>query len=335
MNAKKMRMSQGFTLVELLVVIAIIGILVALLLPAVQAAREAARRMECSNRLKQLGLALYNYESTYKVYPVGTINGSANPNDPNGRNGGGAVGIGAPWICMMLPYLEQPGLYENYMLVVKTKPEVVDWFGNAAFAANPIGNQHFKSMDCPSHPVVLEQLDNGTGMEHLARGNYAACYGNGGYGQIYTKDAARGGMFGNHHSLGVNDMLDGTSNTLAFGELKHRLPSGTGPSFEDTRGTWAYGVMGANIFSTRTGPNTSVRDQIWGCRTFPNPPVKMPCVQSGTPYEELHAALRGYHPGGVQACIGDGAVRFFSDTIDLQVWQALGSRGGGEAIGDF
>jgi hypothetical protein len=172
-------------------------------------------------------------------------------------------------------------------------------------------------------------------MEHLARGNYCANYGNTGYGQVHTMNPLTGGLFGNHHRIGMQDVTDGLSNTLAFSELKYRLPSTTGPSLEDTRGTWSYGVMGANIFCTRNGPNSAVPDGVWGCRNFPNPPVKMPCTQVGSPYANLHAAARGYHPGGVMACLGDGSTRFFSDNINLPTWNALGTRGGAEALNNF
>src|SRR4029453_5917310 len=149
-------MRRAFTLVELLVVIAIIGVLVALLLPAVQSAREAARRMQCANKLRQLGLAMHNYESSMTCFPTGTINPVGD--DPNGRNGSGAPGIGGPWICMMLAHLEQTSLFENFMKIAKEKPEVVDWFGNAAYAATQIGDRHLNVMDCPSHPFKNEAL---------------------------------------------------------------------------------------------------------------------------------------------------------------------------------
>ncbi len=326
---------RGFTLIELLVVIAIIGVLIGLLLPAVQKVRESASRMSCQNKLKQLGLALHNYHSTNDSLPPGTVNLSpAVPpidfgDDPNGRNGSGRIGIGGPWICFLLPYLEQDTLYKYYLTIVAEKAEVVDWFGHASYVARaPIGAQHLNAMDCPSHPFNDEKLDNGTNMEHLARGNYAACYGRGGYGTIYTVDGTTGGLFGNNSQFRIGDIQDGSSNTLAFSELKYRNPSGTGPSFEDTRGTWSYGTMGGNIFSARTGPNSTTPDRVWGCRNFL--PDGMPCQQSGSPYKEPACAARSYHAGGVNACMGDGSVRFASDNIALAVWQALGSRGGGE-----
>jgi prepilin-type N-terminal cleavage/methylation domain-containing protein/prepilin-type processing-associated H-X9-DG protein len=327
---------RGFTLIELLVVIAIIAILIGLLVPAVQKVREAAARTQCQNNLKQLALAMHSYESAHKFLPAGTINLSRNPadttvnppeNDPNGRNGGGKRGIGAPWICLILQYVEQPGLYNNYKKIESERPEVVDWFGNGTYAATPIGDSHLPIMDCPAHPFNDEKMSNGTGMEHLARGNYAACYGKGGYGE--GKDSLKGGLFGNNSKLGMASIPDGLSNTFALSEVKYRQPSATGPSFQDVRGTWAYGTMGANIFSAQTGPNSAVPDAIWGCRNFPQ--EGMPCVTLGAPYMGQFAAARSYHSGGVNVAMGDGSVRFVSDNVALAIWQALGSKSGSES----
>ncbi len=322
------RKQRAFTLVELLVVIAIIGVLVGLLLPAVQSAREAARRMQCSNNLKQLGLGLHNYHSTLNQFPSGVINPTGD--DPNGRNGSGAPGIGGPWICLLLPYLEQSPLHENYMKIVSERPEVVDWFGHGAYRDTPIGDSRISAMDCPSHPRNDEHMANGTGMEHLARGNYAACYGKGGYGMVHTNDASVGGVFGNNSKIGMRDLQDGSSSTIAFSEVKHRLPGGN--SRGDVRGTWGYATMGGNNFSTQTGPNSTVGDRLWGCRSFPK--EGMPCTTSSD-YPNLYAAARSYHVGGVQVGMADGSVRFISENLDLLTWQLLGSRGDGEIIGEY
>jgi prepilin-type N-terminal cleavage/methylation domain-containing protein/prepilin-type processing-associated H-X9-DG protein len=325
---------RGFTLIELLVVIAIIAILIGLLLPAVQKVRDAAARMKCQNKLKQLTLAVHNYESALGVFPPGTIN--TNPgtstiaagDDPNGKNGSGTPGIGGPWICFILPHMEQPGLYANFEKIQRERAEVVDWFGNATYAATPIGDKHLDAMDCPSHPWSDEKLDNGTNMEHLARGNYAACYGKAGYGVLHTNNSATGGLFGNNSKVKIAEVSDGMSNTVCLSELKYRQPSSSGPSFEDSRGVWTYATMGGNVFSTQTGPNSATPDRVWGCRNLPA--EGMPCVQGGSPYRNNFAAARGYHSGGVMASFGDGSVRFIRDNIPLTVWQGMGSRGGGE-----
>ena len=325
---------RGFTLIELLVVIAIIAILIGLLLPAVQKVREAAARMKCQNKLKQLTLGLHNYHDSRGMFPPGVEN--LNPgngtiaagDDPNGKHGSGTAGIGGPWICFILPQIEQPGLYRNYEKIRSERAEVVDWFGNGTYAATPIGDDHLDAMDCPSHPLVEEDMANGTGHEHLARGNYAACYGKRGYGSIHTNNPVTGGLFGNNSKVKIEQSSDGMSNTICLSELKHRQPSSTGPSYQDSRGVWGYATMGGNTFTTLNTPNSAVPDGVWGCRNYPQ--EGMPCVQIGSPYTENHAAPRGYHTGGVNASMGDGSVRFFRDGVDLTTWQGLGSRGGGE-----
>jgi prepilin-type N-terminal cleavage/methylation domain-containing protein len=337
----------GFTLIELLVVIAIIAILVALLLPAVQQAREAARRSECKNKLKQLGLALHNYHEIYNVFPSGTVNPVDNGTTcswVNGVNGAGGPGIGAPWICQLLPQLDQNALFEEVQIIIAERPEVVDWFGNGTYTSRNIfvGSKHITAMDCPTHPFDDRQLSNGTGMEHLARGNYAACYGAGGYGRNHTNNQGVGGIFGNNSRYSMKDISDGSSNTLAFSELKYRTANlagdNTAPPTEDTRGTWAYGLMGGNIFSTQIGPNSIAPDGHWGCRNAPA--EGMPCTQIGGGGCHANnlasfAGARSNHVGGVQACLADGSVRFVSENVDLRTWQSLGSRGGQETVGEF
>jgi prepilin-type N-terminal cleavage/methylation domain-containing protein len=326
----------GFTLIELLVVIAIIAILIALLLPAVQQAREAARRTQCRNNLHQLNLALHNYHDSFKVFPPGTVN-PRDPN-PNGANGSGTPAIGAPWIIFLLPQLEQTPDYNGFSIIDREKPEIVDWFGHASYVPRGItvGNRRVVYMDCPSHPIDDRQFANGTGMEHLGRGNYAACYGKGRSGRGYTDNQAVGGAFGTNSKFGVRDLTDGASNTLSFSEIMYRtaaFPGDDARITEDTRGTWAYGIMGGNIFSTLTGPNSAVPDGVWGCRNAPA--EGMPCTQIGSPYTEMYSGARSYHEGGVFGAFCDGSVKFISENIDLILWQGLGSRGGREILGEF
>lgn len=337
-----MQRRPGFTLIELLVVIAIIAILIALLLPAVQQAREAARRTTCRNNLKQLTLALHNYHDVYLRFPPGQVNNrtgapgtNTGPENSDGSNGSGAFGPGSTWSLSILAQIEQVAIFNNFMKIANERPEVIDWLGNSTYANFPVGNKQMDAFSCPSSPNPGGELANGTGMEHLGRGNYGACFGKGTYALASTQNALTGGIFGINSNYSLKDVTDGSSNTLCLAELmySHTVdPNGTDFPSKDVRGTWAYGAMGANTFTTQTQPNASVADRVWGCRSKPT--ERMPCVQSSA-YWTLFAAARSHHIGGVHTSLGDGAVRFVSENIDLINWQNLGSRGGSETIGEF
>ena len=198
-----MQRRSGFTLIELLVVIAIIAILIALLLPAVQQAREAARRTTCKNNMKQLTLAIHNYHDVYLRFPPGQVNNrpgapgtNTGPENSDGCNGSGAPCPGSTWSLSILAQLEQVGQFNNFMKIAGERPEVIDWLGHASYANFPVGNTMVPAFTCPSSPDPGGQFANGTGMEHLGRGNYGACFGKGTYALASTMNALTGGLFG-------------------------------------------------------------------------------------------------------------------------------------------
>ncbi|HEU5116309.1 MAG TPA: DUF1559 domain-containing protein, partial [Isosphaeraceae bacterium] len=228
------RFSRGFTLIELLVVIAIIGVLVALLLPAVQAAREAARRSQCTNNLKQIGLGLHNYVSTVGVFPPGYVS-SVNPavTDPCDQDSEGGqsidLGPGWAWASMILPQMEQSTIYNaiNFNLSV-------------AYAANNTSSQSMLNVHlCPSDfgpdlVPVLANPSSGSGanvVDKVARGNYVGMWG---LGEICAGSGPTGapnvgsigqpsGMFFRNSAVTLAQITDGSSQTIAIGERSHNL----------------------------------------------------------------------------------------------------------------
>ncbi len=329
----------GFTLVELLVVIAIIGILVGLLLPAVQAAREAARRMQCSNNLKQIGLATHMYMDTYaQKLPAGSWHGTM-----------------GTWLVSLLPFVEQTALknlYQNHGGVESFRT------GGARYGAAvnlPVTTRQLSVYTCPSDRV--------TAAPNIISGitfhNYVANYGNTTRGRLspYGVNAdgspnvyggapfieyinANTGGWANYHSfihtdlsklkyvVKLGEITDGTTNTLAFSECVQ----GTGGDLSG----FAWWGGGAH-FETLLPPNTAQPDVVeQSCANPPTDKLNPPCVvraaASGnvvTTGAETHAA-RSRHVGGVQSVMCDGSVQFISSSIDLFTWRALGSAAGGE-----
>jgi prepilin-type N-terminal cleavage/methylation domain-containing protein/prepilin-type processing-associated H-X9-DG protein len=337
-----MNTRRGFTLVELLVVIAIIGILVSLLLPAVQAAREAARRMSCSNNLRQLALASHNYQSTYGVFP--------------GLSASSQYGFSVQ--ARLLPYVEQGNLQE----LIDFREPLMNGAGGGQ-SLNPVhaavARQALDLLLCPSdgHKPIYTGYSVSAG-QAFAGTNYVACTGSG-VDTTYDTRAETDGMFWWGSATTFKDMRDGSSNTVMFAESLLGLGQDTsGSQPEDPLRQMAqYPGGGMNAagegFSGSPGHNPDLTAAaagvakwtgfrcgawIWGrehtstFNTYAPPNMETPDVmRNGFGW----FAARSFHPGGAQMALGDGSVRFVPNGVDLATWHALATRDRGEVIGRY
>lgn len=324
---------QGFTLVELLVVIAIIGILVALLLPAVQAAREAARRSSCQNNLRQIGLAAHNYHDAFGTLPPGDMS-------PNRASA----------ISRLLGFIEQSNKYNQF-----------NWSTNIHTDASNAAarTQDVKVFLCPSDAqqgwflVTINGVD-----EKMGRCNYHANLGP----QAWWR-----GTEGVFYAVGLNaadkrdptrfaEIVDGLSNTALFAEVKRGEMTGTSTpvsaGFFDkiVASQLAFGTWDSNLplNDQRPDPQCDARTNntlrytggqyhrgflatAFYTHTIPPNYIGRDCIRA-TGVDKGHYAARSYHPGGINFVLGDASVKFAPNTIDMAIWRATGSRLGGESV---
>jgi prepilin-type N-terminal cleavage/methylation domain-containing protein/prepilin-type processing-associated H-X9-DG protein len=292
----------GFTLIELLVVIAIIAILIGLLLPAVQKVREAAGRMQCTNNLKQIGLALHNYNDNNKKLPPGQLNLLGTNHPTNAK-------IRQCWMHQILPFIEQKPLKDA---IDAAQPTTTTY-------AIPGRENPISILVCPTDPNGGRNITANAATPAAGQGfhgNYVLCAGStlfGNNGQGITLNGAFFPMSTNK----LESIADGTSNTLAASEI---IVSKDTSSAHDLRGRYNNTWQGNVLFSTLEPPNTTVGDVSSYCIAIPF----APCGTLGT--TNLVQYARSRHPGGVNALMLDGSVRFVNNNINLAAWQAMGTR---------
>jgi prepilin-type processing-associated H-X9-DG protein len=306
----------------LLVVIAIIGVLIALLLPAIQAAREAARRSSCTNNLKQWGVAILQYENAEKFFPNGRRWWSS-PADFH---------IGS-WVPQLWPYVEEKALFDQYDFKQSYSAPVND----------ECISKQLPVYFCPTDRRGV--ANPGPPFKARSRGNYVVSLSNGFFVQIPSGNPGTafppgsvipyspspfalpwkpGATFDVRHRM--REITDGMSKTLFMSEAVQAIID----TDEDVRGDILTGLSLGGVFMTVYSPNSGVDYTI--CAQPPPISLPGPCTKNVLQDYTAYTSARSLHPGGVNALFGDGSVKFIPDEINIGVWQALGTMSGGESV---
>ncbi len=296
LHRSTIRSRSGFTLVELLVSIGIIGILIGMLLPAVQAVRESSRKTQCQNNLRQVGLALTGYHSSYQHLPAGSIHPPGHIDDGRGHPR-------ATWSIAILPNLEMGSLYSRYD---PGQP-------STAIANHEFAETSVSTYQCPSETASDVHFEPKNNVK-FSRGNYAANYGSGSWGRNFWDDVKYRGVMGQNSRLKFSSIVDGTSNTVAVAEIR------SASDFGDNRGAWAFAAPGSSTVGLdcdtecRGINDDPSSDWIPYC---PATPGGMKCNFQNNRFS--NAGPRSQHPGGAMLLFCDGAVRFVSEQVSIEV----------------
>lgn len=336
------RLRRGFTLIELLVVIAIIAILIALLLPAVQQAREAARRTQCKNNLKQIGVALHNYHDVHSMFPQGKVV------DRNVRyNGcpGWVNGSGFSWRVMILPMIEQSALYNTHVRD-DSGMYTCSIFANGAANRLVLLRTSLPAYLCPSDATFFVGSEKPTNYPGIG-GSAPNSHGDRDPQNVSGILTFRGASF--------RDIVDGTSNTAMVGEIHRGVLfnrySGGPDNITGQRCKWwaaESGFCAADTFHPpnaanptkgnnqgQTAPQNGAANET-GCISGQGPCAdQVSWVDDVAPDEPGARGLSSAHTGGAQVLLGDGSVRFVSDNISLTIWRGVGTMANGEILGEF
>lgn len=314
----------GFTLIELLVVIAIIAILIALLLPAVQQAREAARRTQCKNNMKQIGLALHNYHDVFGTFPPGYTARNVSETDPVSAE----TGPGFAWSFAILPQMDGATLTN----AINTNLDAASP-ANLGIVSQTVINEFL----CPSDsvPLFFDVTDGAGNTIRLPSSNYPGIFG---YGSVTMNAGRSTGVFYRNSSIRFRDITDGTSNTICAGERKSEHDFNPAMGDVPANSTWYAAIpgvtrsagMGGMMASMTEGPGSMILGHVG--QTMMGSGMQM----HSNPNQTNHIVhFSSQHEGGVQFLLCDGSVHFLSENVDYQTFRNLGERADGNVLGEF